>query len=348
VHEPVETGEPENAALSAGLHYVSDSRPGITRRKAGRGFLYTARAGAKINDPQTLARIHSLAIPPAWTDVWICPRADGHIQATGRDVKGRKQYCYHPRFREIREEAKYEHIFAFADALPLIRTKVSEHMALPGLGRQKVLATVVYLLERTLIRIGSAEYTKQNNSYGLTTLKSRHATVNGSEIRFRFVGKSGKEWSVTIADRRVSKIIKSCQDLPGQDLLQYVDEEGERQHVTSSDVNEYLKEMTGREITAKDFRTWAGTVMAALALDEMGPGRTQRGAKRKLMAAIEAVADRLGNTRTICRKCYVHPAVTDAYLAGELKLTIRSARTRSRTALRPEEKAVLRMLRKAA
>jgi DNA topoisomerase-1 len=280
--------------------------------------------------------------------VWICPRADGHIQAIGRDAKGRKQYLYHPRFREIREEAKYEHIFAFADALPLIRSAVREHMALPGLPREKVLATVVYLLETTLIRIGSAEYTKQNNSYGLTTLKSRHAKVKGSEVCFHFVGKSGKDWSVTINDRRVSKIIKSCQDLPGQELLQYVDENNERQHVTSSDVNEYLKGITGREITAKDFRTWAGTIMAALALHEMGPGRTKRGAKRKLMAAIEAVAERLGNTRTICRKCYVHPAVTEAYLAGKLKLTISTTRARSRTALRPEERAVLRMLRKAA
>jgi DNA topoisomerase-1 len=348
VYEPAETVEPEDAASLAGLHHVSDARPGITRRKAGRGFLYAAPTGTRTKNPETLARIRSLAIPPAWTDVWICPRTDGHIQATGRDAKGRKQYCYHPRFREIREEAKYEHIFAFADALPLIRTKVGEHMALPGLRRQKVLATVVYLLERTLIRIGSAEYTKQNNSYGLTTLKSRHATVDGSEVRFHFFGKSGKEWSVAITDRRVSKIIRSCQDLPGQELLQYVGADGERQQVTSSDVNAYLKEITGREITAKDFRTWAGTVMAAFALDEMGPGRTKRDAKRKLMAAIGAVADRLGNTRTICRKCYVHPAVTDAYLAGELKLTVRSARTRSRKVLRPEEVAVLRMLRKAA
>jgi len=258
--------DPKDAAQSVGLRYISDARPGICRRKTGTGFTYTRADGSKLSDPDVLKRIKALVIPPAWADVWISPFADGHLQATGRDAKGRKQYRYHALFREVRESTKYEHVVAFADELPAIRKKVHEHMGRRGLPREKVLATVIHLLETTLIRIGNEDYAKQNNSYGLTTLKNRHVAVDGNEIRFRFTGKSGKQWSLRVRDRRVAKIIKACQDLPGQELLQYVDEAGDCQDVTSSDVNAYLKEITGKDITAKDFRTWSGTVLAAMAL----------------------------------------------------------------------------------
>jgi DNA topoisomerase-1 len=243
----------KDAAKSAGLRYVSDDRPGLRRRKSGKGFTYLRAEGSTLKEQDVLRRIKALAIPPAWTDVWICPFADGHIQATGRDAKGRKQYRYHPRFCEVRENTKYEHVVDFTDALPTIREKVREHMALRGLPREKVLATVVHLLETTLIRVGNDDYAKQNNSYGLTTLKTRHVAVDGNEVRFRFTGKSGKQWSLRVKDRRVAKIVRACQELPGQELLQYIDEEGNPQDVTSSDVNAYLKEITGKDITAKDF-----------------------------------------------------------------------------------------------
>jgi DNA topoisomerase-1 len=340
---------PKDAAESAGLRYVSDARPGIRRHKAGKGFAYVRPDGMKLSDPQVARRIRSLAIPPAWMDVWICPFADGHIQATGRDAKGRKQYRYHPLFREMRESTKYEHVVAFADALPAIRAKVGEHMALRGLPREKVLATVVYLLETTLIRVGNDDYARENKSYGLTTLKHRHAAVEGSEVQFRFTGKGGKQWSLKVKDRRVAKIIKACQELPGQELLQYLDEDGKLQDVTSSDVNAYLKEITGQDITAKDFRTWAGTVLAALALNELLSFDSGAQAKRNLWAAIERVAARLGNTPTICRKCYVHPEVLNSYLDGTLILEIKSeveSELREELAgLQPEEAAVLAMLR---
>jgi DNA topoisomerase-1 len=281
--------------------------------------------------------------------VWICPFADGHVQATGRDAKGRKQYRYHPLFREVRESTKYEHVVAFADALPRIRTKVRRHMTLRGLPRKKVLATVVHLLETTLIRVGNDDYARQNKSFGLTTLRNRHAAVEGSEVRFRFIGKSGKQWSLKVKDRRVAKIIKACQELPGQDLLQYLDQDGKQQNVTSADVNAYLKEITGQDITAKDFRTWAGTVLAALALKEVESFDTAAQAKRNLRAAIERVAARLGNTPAICRKCYVHPEVLNSYLDGSLVLEIKSqveSELRDKlTGLQPEEAAVLALLR---
>jgi DNA topoisomerase-1 len=341
--------DPKDAAESAGLRYVSDARSGIGRRKSGKGFSYNRADGSKLTEPDVLRRIKSLAIPPAWTDVWICPFADGHIQATGRDARGRKQYRYHPRFREIRESTKYEHVVGFADALPAIRAKVREHMALRGLPREKVLATVVHLLETTLIRVGNDDYAKQNNSYGLTTLKNRHVAVDGNEVRFQFTGKSGKRWSLRVKDRRIAKIIRACQELPGQELLQYLDEEGHPQDVTSSDVNIYLKEITGRDITAKDFRTWAGTVLAAMALSEMQSFDSAAQAKRNLRMAIENVAARLGNTPTICRKCYVHPEVLTSYLDGKLVLEIKSeVETELRDALpglKPKEVAVLAMLR---
>jgi DNA topoisomerase I len=341
--------DPKDAAESAGLRYVSDDRPGVRRKKSGKGFSYARPDGTKLSDAHVLERIRSLAIPPAWTNVWICPFADGHVQATGRDAKGRKQYRYHPLFREVRESTKYEHVVAFADALPRIRTKVRRHMTLRGLPRKKVLATVVHLLETTLIRVGNDDYARQNKSFGLTTLRNRHAAVEGSEVRFRFIGKSGKQWSLKVKDRRVAKIIKACQELPGQDLLQYLDQDGKQQNVTSADVNAYLKEITGQDITAKDFRTWAGTVLAALALKEVESFDTAAQAKRNLRAAIERVAARLGNTPAICRKCYVHPEVLNSYLDGSLILEIKSqveSELRDKlTGLQPEEAAVLALLR---
>ncbi|MCC2677056.1 MAG: topB, partial [Ramlibacter sp.] len=254
------------AARSAGLSYVNDDEPGIRREAAGDGFTYRRDRGAVVRDEATLQRIRKLAIPPAWTDVWICPSAQGHLQATGRDARGRKQYRYHPRFREAREETKYEHMLEFARALPELRSKVADHMALRGLPREKVLATVVHLLEATLIRVGNDDYARENRSYGLTTLRDRHVAVEGGQLRFEFKGKSGKTWRLQVQNRRVAKVVRACQELPGQRLFQYRDEQGELREVTSSDVNAYLREITGRDITAKDFRTWAGTVMAALAL----------------------------------------------------------------------------------
>jgi DNA topoisomerase I len=340
--------DPRDAAHSAGLRYVSDEEPGIRRRKAGKGFSYQGPGGTRIDDKETLARISALAIPPAWTDVWICPRADGHIQATGRDVKGRKQYRYHAAFREIRESTKFEHMVAFAKALPALRETVRQHMALRGLPRDKVLATIVHLLETTLIRVGNSDYAKQNDSYGLTTLKDPHVAVGGSELKFRFKGKSGRVWQLQVKDRRVAKIVKACQDLPGQHLFQYLDDTGAQQTVTSSDVNAYLKEITGSEITAKDFRTWAGTVLAAMALSAFEQFDSQASAKKNVRAAIEEVAARLGNTPTICRKCYVHPKVLNCYLQGDLLLEIRSEveaeLSDNLAGLKPEEAAVLTFL----
>ncbi|MGY2908785.1 DNA topoisomerase IB [Bradyrhizobium sp. URHC0002] len=341
--------DPRDAAESVGLRHVADDRPGIHRKKSGSGFTYTRPDGSRLTEGNALKRIKALAIPPAWTDVRICPSANGHIQATGRDAKGRKQYRYHPRFREIRESTKYERVVAFADELPTIREQVREHMSLRGLPREKVLATVVHLLETTLIRVGNDDYAKQNNSYGLTTLKNRHVAIDGNEVRFRFTGKSGKQWSLRVRDRRIAKIIRACQDLPGQELIQYVDEQGVCQDVTSTDVNDYLKEITGKDITAKDFRTWAGTVLAAMALSEFESFDSAAQAKRNLRSAIEKVSARLGNTPTICRKCYVHPEVLNSYMDGNLVLQIQSqAESELRSAvgsLKAEEAAVLAMLR---
>jgi DNA topoisomerase I len=341
--------DPRDAAESAGLRYVSDERPGIRRKKVGTGFSYVRADGSRLMERGALKRIKALAIPPAWTDVWICPFPDGHIQATGRDAKGRKQYRYHARFREVRESTKYEHVVAFADALPSIRDTVREHMALRGLPREKVLATVVHLLETTLIRVGNDDYAKQNNSYGLTTLKNRHVAVKGNEVRFRFTGKGGKQWSLRVRDRRIAKIIRACQELPGQELLQYIDEQGNCQDVTSSDVNEYLKAITGKDITAKDFRTWAGTVLAAMTLSELQSFDNAAQAKRNLRSAIEKVSARLGNTPTICRKCYIHPQVLNSYMDGNLVLEVKSqVENELRSAvenMKPEEAAVLALLR---
>jgi DNA topoisomerase-1 len=337
-----------DAAESVGLTYVSDEKPGIRRRKAGKGFTYRDPTGETVKDPSTLGRIRALAVPPAWTDVWICPKANGHIQATGRDARGRKQYRYHTRFRELRESVKFEHIIEFAHILPKIRATLSEHMSLPGLPREKVLATTVHLLDSTLIRIGNDDYAKQNNSYGLTTLRDRHVKVDGSELRFEFKGKSGKTWRLKMRDRRVAKIVRACQELPGQELLQYIDERGDRQDVTSSDVNNYLRDITGQDVTAKDFRTWAGTVLAALALREFECFDNDAKAKKNVRIAIERVSSRLGNTPTICRKCYVHPEILNSYLSGSLLLEVKhevEAELRDKLgSLTPEEAAVMTLL----
>jgi len=337
-----------DAAESAGLTYVSDDERGIRRKRVGKGFVYLKPNGEPVRDAATLERIRKLAIPPAYTDVWICLKANGHIQATGRDAKGRTQYRYHPGFREVRESTKYEHMMEFARALPRVRAKLAEHMGLRGLPREKVLATVVHLLETTLIRVGNNDYAKANKSYGLTTLRDPHVKVDGSELRFQFKGKSGKTWRLQVKDRRVAKIVKACQDLPGQELFQYVDENGERKDVTSADVNAYLKEITGRDITAKDFRTWAGTVLAALALQEFETFDTEAKAKKNVRAAIERVASRLGNTPTICRKCYIHPEILSSYAEGAMLLEVKNqleAELREDLAsLKPEEAAVLGLL----
>lgn len=339
--------DPQEAAQSAGLSYVSDDKPGIRRTRSGKGFAYKA-GGKNVRDADTLGRIKALAVPPAWTDVWICPKASGHIQATGRDAKGRKQYRYHPRFREVRESTKYHHMLAFAASLPAIRAKLRDHLALRGLPREKVLATVVQLLETTLIRVGSDEYARSNRSYGLTTLRNRHLEVNGSALRFLFNGKSGKLWNLSLRDRRIAKVIRVCQDLPGQELFAYLDDAGETRDVTSSDVNAYLREISGRDFTAKDFRTWHGTVLAAMALQEFEKFDDQAGAKRNIRTAIEGVAARLGNTPTICRKCYIHPEIFASYAEGTLLLEIKKqveAELRDDLAtLGPEEAAVLTLL----
>lgn len=347
--DPLETlVDPRDAAETVGLVYVSDEEPGITRRKSGKGFAYRGPDGKAVTDKTTLERIRRLAIPPAYTDVWICPLANGHIQATGRDAKGRKQYRYHTAFREVHESTKYEHMLDFAKSLPAIRKIIDEHMSLRGLPREKVLATVVHLLENTLIRVGNADYAKQNKSYGLTTLRDPHVKVEGGELRFQFKGKSGKTWRLSVRDRRVARIVKACQDLPGQDLFQYIDEDGNRQSVTSSDVNAYLKEITGRDITAKDFRTWAGTVLAALALSEFEEFDSQARAKKNIRDAIEKVSSQLGNTPTICRKCYVHPEVFSCYLEGallvEIKQEIETELREELDRFKPEEAAVLALL----
>ena len=341
-------GDLRAAAEEAGLVYVDDSRPGLTRKRSGTGFRYLDAKGAPIRDPKVLARIRSLAVPPAYTDVWICPRSNGHIQATGRDAKGRKQYRYHPDFRQAREANKFSRIMAFANALPDIRRRVDADMKRPGLSREKVLATVVHLLETTLIRVGNDDYARTNKSYGLTTLRDPHVRIEGAALSFRFKGKSGKTWDVSLKDRRVARIVKACQDLPGQELFQYLDADGTQRDVTSSDVNAYLREITGEDFTAKDFRTWAGTVLAALALREFESFDSEAGAKRNLRAAIESVASRLGNTPTICRKCYIHPQVLDCYLEGGLLLQVKDAveseLSEDLSSLRPEEAAVLGLL----
>jgi len=343
------TLDPADSAHDAGLRYVSDASPGIARRRRGKGFEYRDAEGRAIHDPKMRARIRSLAIPPAWTDVWICPNPRGHIQATGRDARGRKQYRYHPRWRETRDASKYERTVAFGLALPVIRERTDSDLARPGLPREKVLAVVVRLLEATLIRVGNDEYARDNSSYGLTTMRNRHVDVEGSTIEFRFRGKGGKSHRVAVTDRRLARVVQRCQDLPGYELFQYVDDDGEVRNVESSDINEYLREVTGHDFTAKDFRTWAGTVAAAWALQEFEAFDTEVEAKGNILCAIEKVAAMLGNTPAVCRKCYVHPAVLEAYMDGSMLQALRErAQTMAHSlkGLEPEEAAVLALLQR--
>lgn len=306
------------AAEDAGLRWATDDGPGIVRRRAGRGFAYRRANGEPVRDRGTLARIRALAIPPAWTDVWISPDPRGHLQATGRDARGRKQHRYHPAFRARRERDKYDRLVAFASLLPTIRDRVEADLARPGLPREKVLAAVVRLLELTLIRVGNDEYARLNRSFGLTTLRDRHAEIRGSRVRFAFRGKGGKRHEVTLRDRRLARVVARCQELPGQELLQYVDEDGVVRDVASDDVNAYLREVSGQDVTAKDFRTWAGTVLAYRALRALRPSKTDGEARRNVVAAVRRTADGLGNTPAVARRSYVHPSVLEAYLDGSI------------------------------
>jgi DNA topoisomerase-1 len=343
--------DPLESAKAAGLRYVTDDEPGIRRKKRGKGFTYVDPQGHTVKDGKTLERIRKLAIPPAWTDVWICPRPNGHLQATGRDARGRKQYRYHADWREVRDETKFGRMIAFGEALPKIRERLDRDMSLRGLGREKVLATVVKLLETTLIRVGNKEYAKQNNSFGLTTLRDQHVDVEGSTLRFEFRGKSGKEHSVEVHDRRLARIVKQCRDVPGQKLFQYLDESGERQSVSSEDVNAYLRETTGEDFSAKDFRTWGGTVLALSALLEVGACESEREASKAVVEAIKHVSGQLGNRPAICRKYYVHPVVIQSFLEGTLRETLEDAvegasgEDESSNGLRRLEAQVLRLLK---
>ena len=340
--------DPHVSALDAGLTYTDLHRAGITRKKRGDGFFYVDAHGKKVSDPQTLDRIKSLVIPPAYQEVWINPSPRGHIQAVGKDARGRTQYRYHPKWRQVRDESKYERMISFAHALPKIRSRIRRDLKPHGLPRNKVLATIVKLLETTLIRVGNEEYAKTNKSFGLTTIRNKHVEVHGSQIHFEFRGKSGVEHAIDIEDKRLAKVIKKCQDLPEQQLFEYIDSEGTRHDISSSDVNAYLQEITGKDFTAKDFRTWAGTVLAAMALQEFEAFDSETQAKKNVVAAIESVAKRLGNTRAVCRKCYVHPAVLDAYLDGGLakllKKKIDQKLRGSIRSLKPEEAAVMAFL----
>ena len=292
--------------------------PGIRRQRHGRGFIYTDPDGHVIRDAALLQRFRALVIPPAWTDVWICPHEDGHLQVTARDGRGRKQYRYHPTFRQQRDGTKFERMFELSDVLWKIRERVESDITLPGLDRDKVMATVVWLLETTLIRVGSEEYAKANKSFGLTTLRRRHVAVKGSELRFEFRGKSGIQHAVAVTDRRIARIVQRCQELRGEELFKYLDDEGKKQIVQAEDVNEYLQTVTGRDITAKDFRTWAGTMLVAEALRAIGPAGTRREAEKNIISAVDLTAKRLGNTRSVCRKYYIHPALLAAYLEGDV------------------------------
>jgi DNA topoisomerase-1 len=340
--------DPVAVAKAAGLRYVTDRSKGISRETGPLGFVFRGLDGEIVRDEETLARVRRLAIPPAWTEVWVCPSPRGHLQATGRDAKGRKQYRYHARWREVRDETKYDRMMAFGEALPRIRARTDQDLAQPGLPRAKVLATVVQLLEKTLIRVGNDEYARANRSFGLTTMRDRHVAVNGSTVRFEFRGKSGRSHTIDLRSRTLARIVQRCRDLPGYELFQYVDEDGARQVVDSADVNEYLREISGQDFTAKDFRTWFGTVLAARALSELEPCDSDTQAKRSLAQAIEAVAGVLGNTRSVCRKCYVHPAVIDAYLDKSLADTLRQradAALGDDDSMSADEVAVLRFLR---
>ena len=342
------TTDAAEVAEEAGLRYIADDQPGYTRKRRGDDFEYFDEQGKKITDETALLRIKRLAIPPAYSDVWICPSPNCHIQATGRDARGRKQYRYHERWREVRDENKYDHMVTFAQMLPKIRSRVERDLKLPGLPREKVLAAVVGLLERTFIRIGNDEYAKSNKSYGLTTIRNRHVKVKGKKLTFSFKGKSGIQHDIDLEDKRLARIVKKLQDMPGQDLFGYLDDEGKVRDVTSQEVNLYLREITGEDFTAKDFRTWAGTVLAAMALNMGDPFETKTQGKKKVKEAIAAVAKILGNTPAVCRKCYVHPAVLECYLDGNsiagLKRRTEETLEQKLEVLRPQEAAVMSFL----
>ena len=342
------------AAARAGLAYVTDGIAGIRRERNGKGWSYYAPDGTRISDPAERERIQALVIPPAWTNVWICPDPSGHIQATARDARGRKQYRYHPLYRDTRDKSKFRRMLEFSEILPEIRERVERDLRARDLTRRQILATVVMLLDKTLIRVGNDEYARENRSFGLTTLRGRHVEVKGSKLHFSFRGKSGVEHAIAITDRRLARIVQQCQDLPGYELFKYIDEAGKRQTISSDDVNAYLREITGRDITAKDFRTWAGTMLAARELFALGPAKSQREAERNMIRAIDAVAKRLGNTRTVCRKYYVHPGLVRAYLEGltaplpSNRLPHHARREHPAAALRREEVAVLQFLQEDA
>jgi DNA topoisomerase-1 len=338
--------DPAIAAREAGLRYILDGAPGIQRQRAGRGWRYLDTDGGTVNDGATLARIRDLAIPPAWTDVWINPHPRGHLQATGRDARGRKQYRYHPQWRAVRDETKFGRLVAFGEALPALRRQVAGDLAHPGLCREKVLASVVRLLEESLIRVGNVAYAEENGSYGLTTMQSDHVAVAGETIHFIFPGKSGITHEIDVRDRRLARIIRRLHELPGQHLFQYLDEEGEPRAIDSEDVNAYLREAAGEDFTAKDVRTWAGTTLAARALRDLGPGETEAARKANIVAAVDAVAERLGNTRAVCRSAYIHPAILQAYEADGLCAFRPNGR--GHPLLDPDERWVLAYLREHA
>ena len=344
--------DPKELAELAHLRYYTDEKPGFTRKKAAveGGFHFFDKEGKRITDEEEIKRIHSLAIPPAYTDVWICPSRNGHLQATGRDDKGRKQYRYHPKWRATADANKYSRVMAFAAALPGIRKCLDADLARPGLPREKVLATVVKLLETTLIRVGNEEYARDNKHYGLTTMRNRHVKVKGSIIQFSFRGKSGVDHTVELQNPRLARVVHRCQELPGQELFEYLDEADKPRTIDSADVNGYLQEISGQPFTAKDFRTWAGTVLAALALREFETFDSEAAAKKNIVAAIERVAERLGNTPTVCRKCYVHPAILESYVDGTMLDSLRrraedELTSRHLAELKPEEAAVVGLLR---
>jgi DNA topoisomerase-1 len=340
--------DPVDSAKAAGLRYVTDAKPGIQRHKRGSGFRYVGPDGGPIRDHETLARIKSLVIPPAWQEVWICVFPYGHLQATGRDARGRKQSRYHRRWREVRDETKYGRMLLFGNALPVIRKRVVHDLSLTGLPREKVLATIVRLIETTFIRVGNAAYARENKSFGLTTMRTRHLSIHGNTLTFDFQGKSGVHHTIDLQNRHLAKIVKRIQDLPGYELFQYVDEEGGRHAIDSSDVNDYLREMTGEHFTAKDFRTWAGTVLTAMMLRKFEPYETQTQAKKNVVEAIKAVAEHLGNTPAICRKCYVHPAVLEHYFSGAMlegvEAKVAEQGDHKLVKLRDEENALLHLL----
>jgi DNA topoisomerase I len=340
------SANPVESARTAGLTHVTDAVPGIQRRHDGNEFTYVGPNGDPVSDPTVVSRIQALGIPPAWTDVWICPSDRGHLQATGRDAKGRKQYRYHPRWREIRDQTKYDRLVRFGETLPLIRERVEQDLGLPGTPREKVLAAVIRLLETTMIRIGNEEYARKNRSFGLTTFRNRHVDVEGSTLRFHFRGKSGKQHVVELHDRRLALLVRRCREIPGHHLFEYVDGEGQIWAVGSGDVNDYLREMSGQEFSAKDFRTWAGTLLAVEALQESGPCESDTKGKKEIAYAIDCVRERLGNTRAVCRRYYVHPAVIEAYLNGTLPpRDAASAEVSSMEGLSSQEAVVLSFLR---